>query len=143
MVFASTSRLFASFASLTSTRAFSGMRRVSWGRSSSRLTNEDCARTMRQFSSSRIADASPRTKHLAQHGSGAKLKSHSGTKKRWTPLGSGSGKAYQLTFKRGLAGKSHLNSHMPRDRLNNLGGTALSPRGRINRTLRRLLGPSL
>ena len=71
------------------------------------------------------------------------MKSHSGTKKRWSPLGSGSGKAYQLMFKRALAGKSHLNSHMSSKRLNSLGGTALSPRGRINRTLRRLLGPSL
>ena len=99
--------------------------------------------SLRLFSTTPLVAASPRTKHLAQHGSGGKLKTHSGTKKRWTPLGSGSGKAYQLLFKRAYAGKSHLNSHMARNRLNNLGGTKLSPRGRINRTLRRLLGPSL
>ncbi|SPO20110.1 related to 50S ribosomal protein L35 [Ustilago trichophora] len=137
MVFASTSRLLASI-------AFGALRTPSTVASSSKLTNPlNFGSTMRLLSTSHIAQASPRTKHLAQHGSGGKLKSHSGTKKRWSPLGSGSGKAYQLTFKRGLAGKAHLNSHMARNRLNNLGGTVLSPRGRINRTLRRLLGPSL
>ncbi|PWZ02581.1 hypothetical protein BCV70DRAFT_2785 [Testicularia cyperi] len=120
--------------------AFGGLRSPAASMSSSTASASSFLRT---FTSSVSAQASPRTKHLAQHGSGGKLKTHSGTKKRWSPLGSGSGKAYELTFKRGLAGKRHLNSGMARDRLNNLGGTALSPRGRINRTLRRLLGPSL
>ncbi|TKY90670.1 hypothetical protein EX895_000668 [Sporisorium graminicola] len=139
MVFTSTSRLLASFA-----RPVVGVLRAPATSSPTKLSNSSqILSAARYFSTSNIAQASPRTKHLAQHGSGGKLKSHSGTKKRWSPLGSGSGKAYQLTFKRGLAGKRHLNSGMARDRLNNLGGTALSPRGRINRTLRRLLGPSL
>ncbi|KAJ1030237.1 hypothetical protein NDA16_001148 [Ustilago loliicola] len=132
MIFGTASRLLSSFAR----PAFGSLRTGSTPLAST-LT------TVRLFSTSNIAQKSPRTKHLAQHGSGGKPKSHSGTKKRWTPLGGGSGKAYQLTFKRGLAGKAHLNSGMARDRLNNLGGTVLSPRGRINRTLRRLLGPSL
>ncbi|CBQ67848.1 related to 50S ribosomal protein L35 [Sporisorium reilianum SRZ2] len=139
MVFASTSRLLASFAK----PAFGVLRAPSTASPSKLTSSHQLFSAVRYFSSSNIAQASPRTKHLAQHGSGGKLKSHSGTKKRWSPLGSGSGKAYQLVFKRGLAGKRHLNSGMARDRLNNLGGTALSPRGRINRTLRRLLGPSL
>ncbi|KAJ1031114.1 hypothetical protein NDA18_002333 [Ustilago nuda] len=131
-MFGTTSKLLSSFAK----PAFGSIRSPS-----TLLTSTFSA--ARSFSSSNIAQKSPRTKHLAQHGSGGKPKSHSGTKKRWTPLGGGSGKAYQLTFKRGMAGKAHLNSGMARDRLNNLGGTVLSPRGRINRTLRRLLGPSL
>ncbi|KAF6766812.1 hypothetical protein PSEUBRA_000458 [Kalmanozyma brasiliensis GHG001] len=139
MIFASTSRLLASVAA----PAFSALRSPSAASSSKLASPLQTLPAARPFSSSSIAASSPRTKHLAQHGSGGKPKSHSGTKKRWSPLGGGSGKAYQLTFKRGLAGKSHLNSGMARDRLNNLGGTALSPRGRINRTLRRLLGPSL
>ncbi|GAC95438.1 hypothetical protein PHSY_003014 [Pseudozyma hubeiensis SY62] len=123
MVFASSSRLLASFAP-----AFSALRTPSSSIPSSSLTSVFSARTAtRHFSSSQTFQASPRTKHLSQHGNGGKLKSHSGTKKRWSPLGSGSGKAYQLTFKRGIAGKSHLNSHMARDRLNNLGGTAIKP----------------
>ncbi|GAC73672.1 hypothetical protein PANT_9c00243 [Moesziomyces antarcticus T-34] len=136
-MFATTSRFMAAFAR----PSFFALRSPLTPVGSSSLPSSFNA--TRMFSTSRIAEASPRKKHLAQHGSGGKLKSHTGTKKRWTPLGSGSGKAYQLDFKRGLAGKRHLNSHMSRDRLNGLGGTVLSPRGRINRTLRRLLGPSL
>ena len=96
-----------------------------------------------QLHTSAAALSAPRSKPFAQHGSGGKLKSHTGTKKRWSPLGSGSGKAYQTVFKRAYAGKAHLNSHMSSTRINSLGRTALSPRGKIGRTLRRLLGPAL
>ncbi|KDQ16068.1 hypothetical protein BOTBODRAFT_107461 [Botryobasidium botryosum FD-172 SS1] len=46
-----------------------------------------------------------------------KLKTHSGAKKRWSSLPSG-------LFKRGKAGRRHLNSGMPSSRLNRLGNTA-------------------
>ncbi|SNX81761.1 related to 50S ribosomal protein L35 [Melanopsichium pennsylvanicum] len=141
MIFASTSRLLTSALSSVRTPTI-----TQTSASTSRFTVHRqllLSSSLQTFTTSSLVRSSPRTKHLSQHGSGNKLKSHSGTKKRWSPLGSGSGKAYQLTFKRGLAGKRHLNSGMARDRLNSLGGTVLSPRGRINRTLRRLLGPSL
>ncbi|EPQ27387.1 uncharacterized protein PFL1_04926 [Pseudozyma flocculosa PF-1] len=99
--------------------------------------------TPRSLSTTSRLLSAPRTRRFAQHGSGGKLKTHQATKKRWTPTGSGSGKAFQLVFKRAYAGKSHLNSHMSSDRLNRLGATAYSKAGRLNRTLRRLLAPSL
>ncbi|KAF8320457.1 hypothetical protein DL93DRAFT_2074122 [Clavulina sp. PMI_390] len=60
-----------------------------------------------------------------------KLKTHHGAKKRWSALPGG-------LFKRGKAGRSHLNSHMPSSRLNRLGQTAYSTPTQA-RTLRRLL----
>ncbi|KAN0065588.1 hypothetical protein ACQY0O_000706 [Thecaphora frezii] len=97
----------------------------------------------RSLSTSAPLLSAPRTKHLSQPGWNQKPKTHTSTKKRWTPTGAGSGKAFQLTFKRAYAGKSHLNSHMARDRLNRLGRTAYSPSGKVARTIRRLLAPSL
>ncbi|EAU86068.1 hypothetical protein CC1G_07147 [Coprinopsis cinerea okayama7 len=49
---------------------------------------------------------------------GYKLKSHSGAKKRWRSLGSGT------AFKRGKAGHSHLNAHKSAERKNRLSQTA-------------------
>ncbi|PWN51847.1 hypothetical protein IE53DRAFT_378622 [Violaceomyces palustris] len=106
------------------------------------LKSHNFSKATRSITTSSPMQSSPRSKHLSQRGSTNKMKTHQGTKKRWTPLGSGS-KASDILFKRGFAGKSHLNSGMARNRLNNLGGTTLAPRGRISKTLRRLLAPSL
>ncbi|KAL9936913.1 hypothetical protein V8E36_004148 [Tilletia maclaganii] len=73
----------------------------------------------------------------ATHG-GGKLKTHMGTKKRFTPVGSIAG-----IFKHGRAGKSHLNSHMSSVRRSRLRGTALTPPGQTARHLKRLLRPIL
>ncbi|KAK0504242.1 hypothetical protein EDD18DRAFT_1063115 [Armillaria luteobubalina] len=51
---------------------------------------------------------------------GYKMKSHSGTKKRWRSLASGS------SFKRGQAGHAHLNVHKSPSRKNRLAQTAHS-----------------
>ncbi|KAG9045164.1 hypothetical protein FS837_006932 [Tulasnella sp. UAMH 9824] len=48
-----------------------------------------------------------------------KLKTHSGTKKRWKSLPNG-------TFKRGKEGKVHLNTGKGRSRVNSLAQTAYS-----------------
>ncbi|KAG8862420.1 hypothetical protein FRB96_001490 [Tulasnella sp. 330] len=48
-----------------------------------------------------------------------KLKTHSGTKKRWTALPNG-------LFKRGKVGKVHLNTHKGSARVNSLAQTAYS-----------------
>ncbi|KAK0539347.1 hypothetical protein OC834_000066 [Tilletia horrida] len=73
----------------------------------------------------------------ATHG-GGKLKTHMGTKKRFFPVGSVEG-----MFKRGKAGKSHLNSHMSSVRRAGLRGTAITPPGQTARHLKRLLRPIL
>ncbi|KAG4305804.1 hypothetical protein PORY_000714 [Pneumocystis oryctolagi] len=63
------------------------------------------------------------------------LKTHSGTKKRWSSLPSGK-------FKRKKAGKTHLNSGKNSTRLNRLGKTAYADKGKKGpqtRHLRHLL----
>ncbi|KAE8211408.1 hypothetical protein CF327_g4833 [Tilletia walkeri] len=69
---------------------------------------------------------------------GGKLKTHMGTKKRFFPVGSVVG-----MFKRGRAGKSHLNSHMSSIRRSRLRGMTITPPGQTARHLKRLLGPIL
>ncbi|KAF8510857.1 hypothetical protein JB92DRAFT_2813491 [Gautieria morchelliformis] len=60
-----------------------------------------------------------------------KLKSHSGTKKRWSSLPNG-------LFKRGKAGHKHLNATKAPGRINRLGATAYS-HGFQSSKLRKLL----
>ncbi|ELU38956.1 ribosomal l35 domain-containing protein [Rhizoctonia solani AG-1 IA] len=62
---------------------------------------------------------------------GYKLKTHTGTKKRWSTIANG-------MFKRGKCGKRHLNTHMPASKINALGGTVISTRTQAKH-LRRLL----
>ncbi|KAF8606875.1 hypothetical protein BDV93DRAFT_436653 [Ceratobasidium sp. AG-I] len=50
---------------------------------------------------------------------GYKLKSHTGTKKRWSAIANG-------MFKRAKCGKRHLNTHMSAGKINKLGQTAIS-----------------
>ncbi|KAE8234197.1 hypothetical protein CF326_g770 [Tilletia indica] len=89
------------------------------------------------------ASSAPFSSAAAQLGSsgslgGGKLKTHMGTKKRFFPVGSVVG-----MFKRGRAGKSHLNSHMSSIRRSRLRGMAITPPGQTARHLKRLLGPIL
>lgn len=93
----------------------------------------------RHFSSSSIISLpSPRSNNQTPRG----FKSHSGAKKRYSPVGRGSGSSLQM-FKRGRTGTRHLNSGMARDRLNRLGGTVIERGGNVGKALRRLLRPSL
>jgi len=62
---------------------------------------------------------------------GYKLKTHQGAKKRWNALSNGK-------FKRVRAGKTHINSHMSRIRLHNLGLPGFANAGQ-RRHLRKLL----
>ncbi|KIJ54956.1 hypothetical protein M422DRAFT_153522 [Sphaerobolus stellatus SS14] len=60
-----------------------------------------------------------------------KLKTHSGTRKRWTALPNG-------TFKRGKTGKGHLNTQKRPGRINRLAQTAYS-HGSQTATLKKLM----
>ncbi|KAH8088577.1 hypothetical protein HD553DRAFT_306736 [Filobasidium floriforme] len=60
-----------------------------------------------------------------------KLKTHKGTAKRWKAISNGS-------FKRGQAGKQHLNSSFPSWRISRLGRTVYSTATQT-RTLKRLV----
>ncbi|KAG8682565.1 hypothetical protein FRC08_014886 [Ceratobasidium sp. 394] len=62
---------------------------------------------------------------------GYKLKTHTGTKKRWTAIADG-------MFKRGKCGRRHLNTHMPASRINKLSQTAISNKWQTKH-LRKLL----
>ncbi|KAF4590186.1 50S ribosomal protein L35 [Pleurotus pulmonarius] len=64
---------------------------------------------------------------------GYKMKSHSGTKKRWRSLGSGD------AFKRGHAARAHLNVSKGSDRVNRLGNTAYSSGAQTPKLKKRLL----
>ncbi|ESK87148.1 ribosomal protein l35 [Moniliophthora roreri MCA 2997] len=66
-------------------------------------------------------------------GAGYKMKTHSGTKKRWRSLPSGS------QFKRAKAGHSHLNVHKPPARKNRLAQTAYSTATQTNKLKKVLL----
>ena len=73
-----------------------------------------------------------------------KLKTHTGTKKRFFPVqGTSRGNAASIKFKRTMPNKQHLNSGMSRVRLHRLGGAKIVTRGAVNKMLRRLLGPLL
>ncbi|RXW24461.1 hypothetical protein EST38_g1394 [Candolleomyces aberdarensis] len=61
------------------------------------------------------------------------MKSHSGAKKRWRSLGSGT------AFKRGKAGHSHLNVHKSAERKNKLSATAYSNHTQTVNLKKRLL----
>jgi len=61
------------------------------------------------------------------------MKSHSGAKKRWRSLGSGS------SFKRGKAGHSHLNTHKTAEQKNRLSGTAYANATQAARLRKKLL----
>ncbi|CAD6941246.1 unnamed protein product [Tilletia controversa] len=87
--------------------------------------------------SASFCSAAVRPGASGSHG-GGKLKTHMGTKKRFFPVGSIVG-----MFKRGRAGKSHLNSHMSSVRRSRLRGMAITPPGQTARHLKRLLGPIL
>ncbi|KAH9480418.1 Putative mitochondrial ribosomal protein new15, mitochondrial [Psilocybe cubensis] len=63
-----------------------------------------------------------------------KMKTHSGAKKRWRSLGSGS------SFKRGKAGHQHLNVSKPPGRKNRLSTTAYSNSAQTHK-LKKLLLP--
>ncbi|KAF9267409.1 hypothetical protein L218DRAFT_955299 [Marasmius fiardii PR-910] len=76
----------------------------------------------RSFSTTSVAQA------------GYKMKSHSGAKKRWRSLASGT------QFKRGKAGHSHLNVHKSPARKNSLSQTAYSTPAQSNK-LKKLLLP--
>ncbi|KAJ3801573.1 hypothetical protein GGU11DRAFT_216996 [Lentinula aff. detonsa] len=65
---------------------------------------------------------------------GYKMKSHSGAKKRWRSLGSGS------SFKRGKANHQHLNVTKPPARKNRLSTTAYSTPAQTHK-LKKLLLP--
>ena len=73
-----------------------------------------------------------------------KLKTHTGTKKRFFPVqGTSRGNAASIKFKRTMPNKQHLNSGMPRVRLNRLGGTTMVSGGAMAKVLRRMLGPRM
>ncbi|KAF8964410.1 hypothetical protein BDZ97DRAFT_1700532 [Flammula alnicola] len=90
-------------------------------------TAQSCLRTStpslpRLFSTTSVAEA------------GYKMKSHSGAKKRWRSLASGS------SFKRGKAGHSHMNVSKPPARKNRLSQTAYSTSTQTHK-LKKLLLP--
>ncbi|KDN45408.1 hypothetical protein RSAG8_04995, partial [Rhizoctonia solani AG-8 WAC10335] len=62
---------------------------------------------------------------------GYKLKTHTGTKKRWSAIANG-------MFKRGKCGKRHLNTHMPASKISALSGTVISTKTQAKH-LRRLM----
>ncbi|KJA21243.1 hypothetical protein HYPSUDRAFT_141070 [Hypholoma sublateritium FD-334 SS-4] len=88
---------------------------------------QSCLRTpafplFRLFSSTSVSEA------------GYKMKSHSGAKKRWRSLGSGT------SFKRGKAGHSHMNVSKSPVRKNRLSTTAYSTAAQTQK-LKKLLLP--
>ncbi|PPQ91680.1 hypothetical protein CVT25_012893 [Psilocybe cyanescens] len=93
---------------------------------------KSCLRTQQQSWSS----ATSRLFSTTQSVEGAlyKMKSHSGAKKRWRSLGSGS------AFKRGKAGHSHLNTSKTPARKNRLSTTAYATPAQTHK-LKKLLLP--
>lgn len=118
----------------------SSISRNTINRTTSAASNPSSTSTFRFFSCTPQASLpSPRSNNpTVPRG----FKSHSGAKKRYSPVGRASGSSLQM-FKRGRTGTRHLNSGMSRERLNRLGGTVIERGGNVGKSLRRLLGPSL